>query len=110
MCLPNFCLAGPAVAYYCQPACPIACALTFIKPLAQPTSLACSCASHPAVRDDSYRAALALKGERLYTRDFEAAHLSGVLAAVGRLLLPDTGPLSARLHARGAYTTGGGVG
>ncbi|PRW56775.1 Oxoglutarate iron-dependent oxygenase isoform B [Chlorella sorokiniana] len=59
------------------------------------------------VRDDSYRSALALKGSRLYTQDFEAAHLSGVLAAVGRLLLPDAGPLSARLHALGAYKTGG---
>ena len=37
-------------------------------------------------------------------------HQSGVLAAVGRLLLPDAGPLSARLHALGAYKTGGGVG
>lgn len=59
------------------------------------------------MRDDSYRSALGLKGDRLYTQDFEAAHLSGVLAAVGRLLLPDAGPLSARLHALGAYKTGG---
>ncbi|KAI7844026.1 hypothetical protein COHA_002366 [Chlorella ohadii] len=51
------------------------------------------------VRDDSYRSALALKGERLYSQDFEALHLTGLLAAVGRLLLPAAGP-PARAPAR----------
>ncbi len=67
--------------------------------------------SHPpAVRDDSYRSALALKGERLYTQDFEALHLTGLLAAVGRLLLPAAGPLAAKLHALNIYKAGKEIG
>lgn len=47
---------------------------------------------HPlAVRDESYRSALALPADRIYTQHFEAAHLSSVLAAVGRVLLPRQG-------------------
>ncbi|EFN56405.1 hypothetical protein CHLNCDRAFT_144985 [Chlorella variabilis] len=43
------------------------------------------------VRDESYRSALALPADRIYTQHFEAAHLSSVLAAVGRVLLPRQG-------------------
>ncbi|KAL4422619.1 hypothetical protein ABPG75_008816 [Micractinium tetrahymenae] len=59
------------------------------------------------VLDESYRSVLALPASRLFTQHFEAAHLSGVLAAVGCMLLPAAGPLSARLHALNAYSKGG---
>lgn len=53
--------------------------------------------------DESYRTALALPAARLYTHHFELSHLSGVMDAVHRLLLPATARLSARLHALNAY-------
>lgn len=88
----------------------------YLLALPRPYTSCLSCRSHrptgrrpSAVRDDSYRCALALPASRLFTQDLEAAHLSGVLAAVGRLLLPAAGPLSAKLHALNVYQTGGWV-
>lgn len=59
-----------------------------------------------AVLDASYRKALAVPGSRLFLQSDPAAS-DGLLASVRQTLLPDSGPLTARLHALNIYQAGG---